>query len=71
MFLVLLEIAGDFHIAIYFFCSYIIHIYILFITLGNPIQFCKIIRACDVLSPSIELSFLHHKKVIILPLLII
>ena len=34
----------------------------LFITLSNHIWFCKIIRACDVLSPSVELSFLHHKK---------
>ena len=34
-----------------------------FITLGNHIRFCKIIRACDILSPSTKFSFFHHNKV--------
>ena len=70
IYLILLETAGDSQIDIYFVLyRHYSHSYTCistftfpFITLGSLIRFCKIIRACDVLSPSMKLSSLHYKK---------
>ena len=37
-----------------------------FITLDSHIRFWKIIRACDVLSPSVKFSSLYHKNEMVL-----
>ena len=72
IFFILLEIAGVFHIDIYLYCTYIIHIHTASVflqfalVLDYFIRICKIICACDVLSSSTKVSSLPHKKMMVL-----